>query len=794
MPQPEMTGNLCHESSRAETPAFSLQRLLPQAAGAIEKLKRLTAMGPRELVHRSREKAYSQLEHMGLGVSNPVAPDGAGFKAYLAGTPAQRFYCGPREGSEFIHGNFPDWIDRAIDEAEQLLRHEVRLLHFDPVQLGAEIDWHRDPVTDSTWERHFWTAYNPEKKPAERDSKIIHELNRHQHLPRLAKAFHLTGDERYAAEAVAQLESWIQQNPPGFGINWQSSLEIGIRSMSWLWTLFLLLPSRSLNDQAAQRIGDSLFAQLEHVHRYTSRFSSPNTHLIGEAAALFIAGLVFGDRKRPAAWMRHGAALLIQEAERQVFPDGVHGDLSARYHCYTLDFYLQALVLAEHNRFPFPESVRGKIREMLNFVMHLSTPLGTIPLLGDDDGGRALALQQRTYSSFNDALGLGSLLFERTDFKHRAGAFFEETYWLLGEKAWKSFDQLENTTPKDTQAVFPNGGYIIQRSGWGPLDSHLIFDTGGLGLLTGGHSHADALSVILSSGGRDLLIDPGTYVYNCAPAWRSYFRSTQAHNTVSIDGLDQAETGGTFRWKTGISTRSDRDPLFPAEYLEAEQHGYRRLPQPVTHRRRLLHIPGEYWIVADDFQGASAEHTFDFNYHFGSAVDPVLTCPRETDAEIRAENANFFLGIYASRPVSPELIVGQTAPIAGWASHGYGNLQPASTLRATIIGPTLSSGVTSPATVAMTFLLPTSAAPAIQRLDVDAGTIACAYDHGPFRDIAVFSTGNSEVRVADYRMQGEFFWLRMEGNMVRRSLAIRGRLQRDRAFLEDAVCAPFAAS
>jgi len=77
-----------------------------------------------------------------------------------------------------------------------------------------------------------------------RDPKIIHELNRHQHLPRLAKAYLLTGDERYSSEAVAQLNIWIDQNPPGRGINWQSSLEIGIRAISWLWTIFPLLASR----------------------------------------------------------------------------------------------------------------------------------------------------------------------------------------------------------------------------------------------------------------------------------------------------------------------------------------------------------------------------------------------------------------------------------------------------------------------------------------------------------------------------------------------------------------------
>jgi hypothetical protein len=760
----------------------------------LEKIKRLTSMTPRELSHRVREKGYSQLERIGLGIGNPGAPDGAGFKQYLAEAPARRFYCGHRQDLRFIRENFPAWIDRAVAEAERLLRHEIPLLHFDPVDLGPEIDWHRDPVTGRAWERLFWTAYRPENDPRERDSKIVHELNRHQHLPRLAKAYRFTADERYAAEAVGQLQSWIEQNPPGFGINWQSSLEIGIRVISWLWTVFLLLPAKSFDRASAQHIGDSLFAQLEHIHRYTSVFSSPNTHLIGEATALFIGGLVFHDRKRSAAWMEQGAALLVQEAGRQILDDGAHGELSAYYHCYALDFYLQALALAEQNNFQFPRHTREKIRDMLNFLLHLSTPGSTIPLLGDDDGGRALALEQRNYHSFNDALGLGAVLFQRSDFKHQAGDFCEETFWLLGQEASKSYDALKSEQPAENRAVFSSAGYGIQRSGWRSLDSHLLFDIGGLGMLTGGHSHADALSVVLFGHGRELLADPGTCVYNAAPEWRSYFRSTRAHNTIAIDGRDQAEESGTFRWKTRISTRRNRDPSFPPEYLEAEHDGYERLPQGMIHRRRLLEIPGEYWVVVDDFRG-TGHHTFDFHYHFGAGVDATLTRTRETDLEIRAEKAGLFLGLYASHPIAADLLTGQTEPIVGWISRGYGSRQPTCTLRATLTGSAETTGPNSTSLAAMTLLAPQFSAPVIERLKADSGSaIACAYHSGAFKDIVVFSTGTSSVQVAGIRMQGEFFWLRMEGGIIRKTVTIRGHLVRERDFLEDAVCAPSAAS
>ncbi|SPF48043.1 conserved hypothetical protein [Candidatus Sulfopaludibacter sp. SbA4] len=709
-----------------------------------QKLKRLSAMRPRELAHRVREKVYSELDRVGAEASRAGGPRGypacePDFGTYLAGAPTDRFYCSQRENLRpFVRENFPQWIDRAVEEAERLCRHEVTLLGYGPADLGCQIDWHRDPVTGQTWERRYWADYRPVQDAEGRDPKIIHELNRHQHLPRLAKAYLLSGDERYAEEAVAQLNSWIDQNPPERGINWQSSLEIGIRAISWLWTIFPILPSRSFDDASAQHIGESLFAQLEHVHRYTSVFSSPNTHLIGEAAALFIAGLVFRDRMRPAVWLERGAALLTEAAEKQVLDDGVYGELSSCYHCYALDFYLQALVLAERNSFQFPEPVPHKVRGMLHFLMHLTRPDGTLPSLGDDDGGRALALDKRDYRSFQDGLCLGAILYRRGDFKYQAGAFSEEALWMLGQDAWEVYRQLESREPAEMQTYYPSAGYLVQRSGWGPLASHLVFDSGGLGMLTGAHAHADALSVTLFSQGRELLVDPGTFVYNCAPEWRSYFRSTSAHNTVTIDGRDQAEQGGTFHWKTKISCRVAREFTSSGiEYVEAEHDGYRRMPHGVIHRRRLLYIPPEQWIIVDDFRG-SGEHTFDFHYHVPE---------------------DFEVSLFGSQPLTK-------ARIAGWMSRGYGEKKPCSTLNATFTGPVPAA--------AMTFLTGESCILTVRQLTLQSGSgIACSYEHHGFEDIAVLSTGDSEIVVKDFRLRGEFFWLRLEEGELKQVLAVR---------------------
>jgi len=370
-------------------------------------------------------------------------------------------------------------------------------------------------------------------------------------------------------------------------------------------------------------------------------------------------------------------------------------------------------------------------------------------------------------------LCLGAVQLRREDFKHQADAFFEETLWLLGEDAWQIHGLLKSKPPAETQSFYPRAGYSIQRSGWGPLDSHLVFDCGGLGMLAGGHAHADALSVVLFSGGRELLVDPGTFVYNGAPEWRNHFRSTRAHNTVTIDDADQAVTDGTFRWKTKLSCRTAREPALPAfEYVEAEHDGYLRLPEGVVHRRRLLHVQPGYWIIVDDFRG-SGNHTFDFNYHFAPGVEVSSLNHDEDEIVAQTKQAGLLLGIYASQPFRKELVRGRTAPIGGWASAGYGEKKPSLTLCASLAGSVPAAAITLLAPF-QTASLDGPPHPMAQRLQLEDGRgIACAFSHDGFEDMVVFSTGNGEIRLAGFRMRGEFFWLRTEDGILKQVAAIR---------------------
>ncbi|MBI4460519.1 MAG: alginate lyase family protein [Acidobacteria bacterium] len=775
---------------------------------AVGKLKRMREMTAAEIAWRIRDKFRSEGERFWFLVNSMDKPaqnhhekignscladiwknysdeHGSSFKRYLQTGPGKRFYlpAGSAEGEaakELVNRYFPEWTTKAIEEAERLGQHRVELVGYGEIELGREINWHRDPVSGQVWPRRFWADYDLVHETTA-DPKLVHELNRQQHLPRLAKAYFLTGEEKYAREAVQQIVSWMTQNPPGCGVHWHSSLEIAVRAISWLWTLFFILPAESLDESTAREIGGSLFIQLDHISRHLSVYSSPNTHLLGEAAALFIGGTIFSDCERAREWQQTGASLLIQEMGNQVLREGVHGELSAYYHCYAVDFYLQALVLAERNQLSFPNRVWRRFGRMLDFLMNVSRPDGSIPLLGDEDGGRALALSKTNYRSFSDALGAGAVLFRRTDLKHQSREFWEETFWLLGEPGWNIYRRLDTTPRAELSASYPAAGYFIQRSGGDDSASHLVFDCGGMGILTGGHAHADSLSITLSAGDKELLVDPGVGLYNLAPQWRDFFRSTSAHNTVVVDGQQQSEAAGTFRWKEAAESRVIKQLAGAGvEYIEGEHAGYRRLPQPVVHRRRILHCRPDYWVMVDDFRG-EGEHVFELYYHFAYEAEisfnasTGLSPGMEFIAEVPGAGLRLFL--CSSIALRTEIVCGQTKPIQGWVSSRYGEKRAAPVLRASF----RSSVPAAIVSVLIPYRRDPGAAERWQELcklfSMAAGekAIACAVENGNRKDWLVFSLKDSESELGSCRMRGKLFWLRNDGGLLTQFLGIEAR-------------------
>jgi hypothetical protein len=157
----------------------------------------------------------------------------------------------------------------------------------------------------------------------------------------------------------------------------------------------------------------------------------------------------------------------------------------------------------------------------------------------------------------------------------------------------------------------------------GSNSTQLIVDAGPLGVQSGGHGHADALSFCLHSHGHSLLIDPGTYEYVGPGSDRDLFRGTGMHNTLRVDGADQAETGSPFSWRQLNQSKVERwiqGRNF--DVLVASHDGYQRLDAPVTHRRWVVSLKNGLYLVRDEIEGQGRHH-LEIAWHLGQELQLV---------------------------------------------------------------------------------------------------------------------------------------------------------------------------
>src|SRR5256885_5456024 len=203
----------------------------------------------------------------------------------------------------------------------------------------------------------------------------------------LGQPSRLTGELRYARTFNDCIARWIDANPAGVGINWASSLEVSFRTISWCWALLLLRGSPVLSPALFDRIVRSIWAHAAHVERYLSYYFSPNTHLTGEALGLVYAGLIFPELPRADHWRELGTRILVEQSARHILDDGVYFELSTGYQRYTLEFYLHLLILSERNGWPIPPAVAERVGRMVDFLLAVRCPDGSMPQIGDADGG-----------------------------------------------------------------------------------------------------------------------------------------------------------------------------------------------------------------------------------------------------------------------------------------------------------------------------------------------------------------------------------------------------------------------
>lgn len=629
-------------------------------------------MSPREVGWRAadqvRERRWARRR----------VPAGAAHDRQVPGLLGDRRF--PAVLPDEVRGTVPAPVAAAVtDAAEALLAGRWEVLGVPRPDI-VDPDWFRDPVTGRRApqdELAFRIDHRDEQVTG--NVKSVWELSRHHHLTVLAAAWWLTREDRFAQAVARQLESWWRANPFLSGIHWTSGIELGIRLTSWVWVRRLLDSWPGCRDLFEQN--DLALRQIrwhqEYLASFRSRGSSANNHAVAEASGRLVAACAFPWFQQSERWREQAASDLARSLAANTFGSGVNRELASDYHRFVTELGLVALAESNGAGRPLPRKVRELLASSLDAAAALLDASGRAPRQGDGDEGRALVLDPPTEDAWASLLSTGSVLVGAPGWWPRPAPDLASA--LLGSLG--GIEPVGHRAESRPDA-FPDAGIHLLRTPRGSSpEIWCRCDGGPHGFLSlAAHGHADALSIEVRHGGVDILADPGTYCYHGEPVWRSYFRSTRAHNTVEVDGVSQSVEGGPFLWRTRTDAAVDgTERTGDLQVWSAHHVGYRRLDPALRHSRTVsLDAAKGQLTVLDELVG-EVEHSLRLNWHLGPQVQVDL---RTTSAELRWVGTD---GAGTGALQLPEQLswsrhTAETDPILGWYSPGFGQRVPSTTL------------------------------------------------------------------------------------------------------------------
>ena len=579
--------------------------------------------------------------------------------------------------TEVLRETVPDDARRGvIAAADEILAGQWRLLGSLREDM-KDPDWFFDPVTGRRAPQvDYCFTVNHRSEDVTGNVKQIWELSRLQHLTVLAAAFSLSGDERYARRAASHLRSWWAQNPFLSGVHWTSGIEAGLRLISWVWVRRLLDEWDGAADlfERNEVACAQIWWHQHYLAAFRSRGSSANNHVIAEAAGLLVGALAFDMFPESQRWAGEAARILEQELERNTFPSGVNREMAFEYHGFVSELAVVAAAEASWAGRPLSPEFWSRLYRMFDVVAATVDVKVRAPRYGDGDNGRALVLDPPTAEHWSDLLAVGEALFDAPSTWPEVESTMTST--VLATMA----GQRPAQGPCSRPSHYDDAGLTLLRSS--PSDGEEIWcrcDAGPHGFLSiAAHAHADALAVEVRYNGVDILADPGTYCYHGEPSWRSYFRSTLAHNTIEVGGRNQSISGGPFLWSQqarskvlGLHRTADGQTIG----WSADHDGYRTLNPPLRHGRSVRLESRLRQLEIVDVLETTGEHGLRMAFHFGPDIHVRMV---GQSAELMWPDGSLTRTASLCLPaqLSWSLHNGETDPVLGWYSASFGAKQP----------------------------------------------------------------------------------------------------------------------
>ncbi|MBE7535915.1 MAG: alginate lyase family protein [Anaerolineales bacterium] len=555
---------------------------------------------------------------------------------------------------------------QAITEADRILNGEIKYFAHEFIKTGFPPSWQTYPVSSlQSPQKLHWSQISDDSTT---DIKFIWEPNRFAFVYTLVRAYVATHDEKYPEAFWSLIEDWAKHNPPNTGPNWMDGQEIALRFMAWTFGYFQFSNSPSSTPDRKAKFILLVAAQANRIYKNIGyAISTRSNHTISEAFGLWMVGLLFPELKHAEKYLSLGRKLLEQSAAEQIFPDGTYSMYSLNYHRFILQTYLYAIRLGELNNLQFSNSLYSSIASSLDYLSHLISPqTGEMPVYGSNDGALVLPLNNCDFTDYRPLLQLGWYITKK-EFLFEPGPWDEDIFWLCGEvqltakSAKNAKEEKENLRALSVLRgeSFPNGGvYLLHSSN----SRALIHCTD----YTSRPSHADQLHVDLWIYGHNVAIDAGTYLYSGHPPWRNGLTHTSVHNTVTVDNKDQMTMVSRFtwtNWSNGKVLKHDKN------LWQGEHDGYK----PVTHKRTVISLEGDRWLVIDNLNANKPRH---FALHWLLADLPfeqkenlLLLSLDETKYKVQ-------VGMMEGKG-NYSLLRADPTSTRGWRSRYYGHKEPA---------------------------------------------------------------------------------------------------------------------
>ncbi len=533
------------------------------------------------------------------------------------------------------------------------------------------IDWHLDPSLRKSWPKKFWGNINIRDKSLG-GVKFVWEINRLYFLFSLGLCFHMTRQEKYGRAINRFIQSWNDQNSYPIGVNWTSGIEAGVRLANLVWALSFL-ENYDFLENDLKAINRFVWFHANHLHRYPSRYSSANNHLLAEGFGLFVAGVYFPHLPGAERWLEQGRKILDAEAGRQILPDGGSFEYSTTYLSFVFDFFLLYRQICLCCGLEYGAMIDERLKKSCDFIHSIMDENGNIPNIGDQDSAVLVNFGFSNAENFQSILNTGAALFTEPGIAKATSDF---KTWLLTGKT--------NPFPKD--ASQKNAQVILHKeSGLAVIRDYInckevLFIGNGTKMGMAplyAHGHLDALSFTLSVAGKEIFIDTGTYLYHNSGKWREYFRSTAAHNTIRLNQTDLSEQTGDFMFGkpyriTENTLQKDDDHITWKAGHDAylKKTPFAKIEREVEWRKQ----DKEFKIT--DCVNARDQSLIELFFHF------------HPDCSVEGINNGFVITrgnikirLKSDTLLTSEIFFGSDDPLFGWYSPEFNKIAPCFTIR-----------------------------------------------------------------------------------------------------------------